>query len=167
MTSKKSTPVCTFFRPSCVHKTRLTNESEVSSASNRRIGALCAGGGAGRPKACCAIFWAEKLRSSVGAPACQAWRCGRRRERQPMLSEGGREGVSRGGTVMRGACDVHGAWPWACACAVHMSSVHPHARQFTLNVVKDTVRQTVVEYGIGATKPCPNPNAIPFTYSKP
>ena len=34
----KYTPlVCTFFRPSCVQKTRLTNESEVSSPSNRRI----------------------------------------------------------------------------------------------------------------------------------
>jgi len=44
--------VCTFFRPSCVQKTRLTNESEVSSPSNRRYQCLCAGGGAGRPKAC-------------------------------------------------------------------------------------------------------------------
>ena len=34
-------PVCTFFRPSCVQKTRLTNESEVSSPSNRRISAMC------------------------------------------------------------------------------------------------------------------------------
>ena len=38
----KYTPlVCTFFRPSCVQKTRLTNESEVSSPSNRRISAMC------------------------------------------------------------------------------------------------------------------------------
>ena len=33
---------------------------------------LCAGGGAGRPKACCAVFWAEKIGSYVGAPALQA-----------------------------------------------------------------------------------------------
>jgi len=32
-------PVCTFFRPSCVQKTRLTNDSEVSLPSNRRISA--------------------------------------------------------------------------------------------------------------------------------
>ena len=31
--------MCTFFQPSCVQKTRLTNESEVSSPSNRRISA--------------------------------------------------------------------------------------------------------------------------------
>ena len=38
----KYTPlVCTFLRPSCVQKTRLTNESEVSSPSNRRISAMC------------------------------------------------------------------------------------------------------------------------------
>jgi len=37
VSSKISTLVCTFFRPSCVQKTRLTNESEVSSPSNRRI----------------------------------------------------------------------------------------------------------------------------------
>ena len=36
---KYTPPVCTFFRPSCVQKTRLTNESEVSSPSNRRISA--------------------------------------------------------------------------------------------------------------------------------
>ena len=44
-TSKdKYTPlVCTFPRPSCVQKTRLTNESEVSSPSNRRISVLMCG----------------------------------------------------------------------------------------------------------------------------
>ena len=40
--------MCTFVRPSCVQTTRLTNESEVSSLSNRRIGAYvmerCSGG---------------------------------------------------------------------------------------------------------------------------
>ena len=36
---KISTLVCTFFRPSCVQTTRLTNESEVSFPSNRRISA--------------------------------------------------------------------------------------------------------------------------------
>ena len=36
----KYTPlVCTFFRPSCVQKTRLTNDSEVSSPSTRRVSA--------------------------------------------------------------------------------------------------------------------------------
>jgi len=34
-------PVCTFFRPSCVQKPRLTNESEVSFPSNRHISAMC------------------------------------------------------------------------------------------------------------------------------
>ena len=67
---RSSAPVCTFFRPSCVQKTRLTNESDVSSPSNRRISALCAGGGAGRPKACCPL--GRKTGSSVGAPALQA-----------------------------------------------------------------------------------------------
>ena len=38
----KYTPlVCTFLRPSCVQKTRLTNDSEVSFPSNRRISAIC------------------------------------------------------------------------------------------------------------------------------
>ena len=36
---RRAHPVCTFFRPSCVQKTSLTNESEVSSPSNRRISA--------------------------------------------------------------------------------------------------------------------------------
>ena len=54
----KYTPlVCTFLRPSCVQKTRLTNESEVISPSNRRqcyvrvvvLGVLRR-----------AVFWAEK-----------------------------------------------------------------------------------------------------------
>ena len=36
---KYTPPVCTFFRPSCVQKTRLTNDSEVSSPSNRHISA--------------------------------------------------------------------------------------------------------------------------------
>jgi len=40
-TSKKSTPLCSFFRPSCAQETRLTNESEVSSPSNRRFSAMC------------------------------------------------------------------------------------------------------------------------------
>ena len=35
----KHTRVHSFFRPSCVQKTRLTNESEVSDPSNRRISA--------------------------------------------------------------------------------------------------------------------------------
>jgi len=37
---KYTPPVCTFLRPSCVQKTRLTNESEVSFPSNRRISAM-------------------------------------------------------------------------------------------------------------------------------
>jgi len=48
----KHTRVHSFFRPSCVQTTSLTNESEVSFPSDRRISALCAGGGAGCPKAC-------------------------------------------------------------------------------------------------------------------
>jgi len=60
-TSKESTPVCTFFRPSCVQKTSLTNESEVSSPSDRRISASCAGGGAGCPKACCLLGLKARL----------------------------------------------------------------------------------------------------------
>ena len=40
---KESTPVCTFFRPSCAQKTSLTNESEVSFPSNRRISVLMCG----------------------------------------------------------------------------------------------------------------------------
>ena len=68
-TSKKSTPLCSFFRPSCVQKTSLTNESEVSSPVTD-LSALCAGGGAGRPKACCLL--GRKNGSSVGAFALQA-----------------------------------------------------------------------------------------------
>ena len=36
---RKAHPVCTFCRPSCVQRTRSTNESEVSSPSNTRISA--------------------------------------------------------------------------------------------------------------------------------
>ena len=48
----------------------LTNESEVSSPSNRRHQCLCAGGGAGRPKAYCLL--GRKIGSSAGASALHA-----------------------------------------------------------------------------------------------
>ena len=61
--------MCTFFRvPSCVQKTRLTNESEVSFPSNRRISASYAGGGAGRPKACCLLGLKTTALSWVPSP---------------------------------------------------------------------------------------------------
>ena len=62
--------MCTFFRPSCVQKTRLTNESEMSSPSNRRISAYVRVVVLGVLRR--AVFWAEKLGSFVGAPALQA-----------------------------------------------------------------------------------------------
>jgi len=62
----KYTPlVCTFFRPSCVQKTRLTNEGEVSSPSNRRISAHVRVVVLGVLRR--AVFWAEKYGSFVGA----------------------------------------------------------------------------------------------------
>jgi len=58
----KYTPlVCTFFRPSCVQKARLTNDSEVSSPSNRRISAHVRVVVLGVLRR--AVFWAEQSSS--------------------------------------------------------------------------------------------------------
>jgi len=55
----KNTPlVCTSLRPSCVQKTRLTNESEVSSPSNRLISAYVRVVVLGVLRR--AVFWADK-----------------------------------------------------------------------------------------------------------
>jgi len=67
----ESTPVCTFCRPSCVQKPSSTNEIEVRSPSHRRISALCAGGGDGRPKAR-TVFWAENSALPQAPSALQA-----------------------------------------------------------------------------------------------
>ena len=54
---KCTPPVCTFLRPSCVQKTRLTNDSEVSSPSIRRISAYVRVVVLGVLRR--AVFWAE------------------------------------------------------------------------------------------------------------
>jgi len=67
---RESTPVCSFFRPSCAQKTSLTNESEGSFPSNRRISAHVRVVVLGVQRR--AVFWAEQHGSFVGAPALQA-----------------------------------------------------------------------------------------------
>ncbi len=63
--------MCTFFRPSCVQKTSLTNESDVSSPSDRGISAYVRVVVLGVLRR--AVCWdGKKSALSVAAPALQA-----------------------------------------------------------------------------------------------
>ena len=95
--------MCTFSRPSCVHKPSLANESEVSSPSNRRGSAYVRVVVLGVPRR--AVFWAEKLGSSAGASAFQA--SGRHRT-----------------TLVRDAHCRDGSASWWVACKLQRVSYH-------------------------------------------